>query len=354
MKPLVPNIKISAIAACVPNNVFDVRLLGKEFGELEVEKIISSTGISKLRIADDKTCCSDLCEAAARELINSKLVDKEDIDGIVFISQTPDYILPVTSLSLQKRLRIGTNCIAFDITYGCSAYIYGLFQGALLVSSGSCKKVLVCAGDKITPYVHPKDRSIKLLFGDGGSATIIEKGEDTLFFDFFSDGNGGENLIIPSGRCRYPLSEQSKIATEREGGNFRSDENLYMDGIEIMNFALREVPKSVKNVCENAGWNINDINMFGFHQANAFMLKYIAKIMKVPIEKIPIAMCEIGNTGPASIPLMLTEARERISEKNMLNKVVLCGFGVGLSCASVALTLKNTKILNTVEYEHTI
>lgn len=350
MQKVFNSIKINSIAACVPSTAISVDAFVEQFGEQEIEKIKKLTGIERIRIASEGICASDLCERAARELINHGFLDVKRVDGIIFISQTPDYILPTTSLVLQSKLGISTSTVAFDISYGCSAYIYGLFQASLLIDSGFCEYVLLFCGDKITPFINNRDRSIKLLFGDGGSATVIEKGNDEIAFDFYSDGSGGNKLIIPAGGCRLPRNSETNVISERENGNWRSDENLFMDGGEIMNFALNVVPKSVKQVAKNINWEISDVDIFGFHQANAFMLKYIAKIMKVPLDKVPISMRDFGNTGPASIPLMLTEEFEKLRDFNQLNKVILSGFGVGLSCASSALTLQNTNFIKTVEY----
>lgn len=344
------NLSIRAIASCVPSECVEVDSFAADFGTNEVEKIKKSTGISKLRIADTKTTTSDLCERSARHLIEKGILEPDKVDGIVFVSQTPDYILPTTSLSLQHRLGIPKSIVAFDISYGCSAYIYGIFQASILINSGCCDNVLVFVGDKISPFINSKDRSLKLLFGDAGSATIIEKGQNSFSFNFFSDGTGGSKLIIPAGGGRLPRSEETGVCTLRENENWRSDEDLFMDGAEIMNFALTEVPKSVKSVINKAGWEIDEVDTFGFHQANAFMLRYIAKILRIPIEKVPISMGNFGNTGPASIPLMLTEEFKKLEKENRLNKVILSGFGVGLSCASVALNLSDANILATLEY----
>ncbi|MDM8517560.1 3-oxoacyl-[acyl-carrier-protein] synthase III C-terminal domain-containing protein, partial [Desulfobacterales bacterium HSG16] len=254
-----------------------------------------------------------------------------------------------TSASLQHRLGLSKNIVSFDLGIGCPGYIYGLYQAALLVSSGSCDAVLVCAGDVITRYVNPLDKSNRTVLGDAGSATIVEKGKGNMAFSFTTDGAGSQHLIIPSGGARYPVDENSEMVSAKEDGNMRSDEDIFMHGMEIMNFSIREVPRAIDTVLAEKGWKKSDVTLFGFHQANKFMLDYLRKIIKVPAESVPVAMGETGNTGPASIPLMLALEHEHLSEENRLNKAVLCGFGVGLSCAAVALDLSETKIKKPAE-----
>ncbi|MDM8549341.1 ketoacyl-ACP synthase III [Desulfobacterales bacterium HSG2] len=340
---------VSAIAAAMPEEVFDLTELYDIYEKKEVDQIIRTNGISKVRIAGEDVCASDLCEKAAGMILADE--DKERVTGIVFVSQTPDHILPATSAALQHRLGLPTSAVAFDISTGCPGYVYGLYQGALLVSSGSCNAVLVCAGDVITRYVNPLDRSNRMVFGDAGSATLIEKGDGQMAFSFMTDGSGREHLIIPAGGCRYPVDENSEMVSVREDGNMRSDEDLFMHGLEIMNFSIREVPKAVDAVLAKMDWSKSDVGLFGFHQANKFMLDYLRKMIKVPAESVPVAMEETGNTGPASIPLMLALEHERLATEDRLGKAVLCGFGVGLSCAAIAAELSGAKIYEAVELE---
>lgn len=349
MRVTIPNVAVTGITAAVPAGEFDLLGLSAEFGQAETERLIASTGIKKLRIAPAGVTTADLSVKAAEHLIAELNINRADIDGVVFASQTPDYIMPSTAVSLQHRLGLSTATVAFDINYGCSAYIYGLFQAAMLVNTGACKNVLVCAGDVITRYVNPADRSIRVVFGDASSATLITAGSQSISFHFFSDGGGGKFLVIPAGGCRLPRTAETAIATEQENGNLRSQNDLYMDGMEVMNFALREVPKSVEQVLAQHGWQPAEVGMYGLHQANSFMINYIRRKMKLPAEAVPVAMAETGNTGPASIPLMLSITGGALRQENRLEKAVLCGFGVGLSVGSAALNLSETVILPFVE-----
>ncbi|MBF0450076.1 MAG: ketoacyl-ACP synthase III [Candidatus Magnetomorum sp.] len=342
MNVRINNVFVRSIATALPDETYDLTDLSDIYGEDEVNRIIKINGISKIRVAPEEVCASDLCEKAANLILENN--DKEKIQGIVFVSQTPDYILPATSACLQHRLGLSNECVAFDISNGCPGYIYGLFQAAMLINSGSCDSVLVCAGDVISKYINPLDRSNRMVFGDAGSATILEKGAGKISFSIMTDGSGADNLIIPAGGCRYPKNEDSEMVSVKNDGNMRSDEDLFMNGLEIMNFSNREVPIRVDAVIDKQGWEKSEVTLFGFHQANQFMLNNLRKIMKISKEKLPIAMQETGNTGQASIPLMLALEQKNLIKNNRLEKSVLCGFGVGLSCAAAALDLSKTTI----------
>ena len=351
MKVSVSGLSIKGISTCIPKKLFDLRDLSNQFGETEVERIMKSTGIEKIRIADEGTCASDLCETAAKYLLNEIGMNPKDIDGIIFVSETPDYIIPATSVILQNKLNIPTTAVAFDINYGCSGYVYGIYLASLLISSKSCKNVLLLVGDVITPYVNVLDRSLKMILGDAGSATIISEGEDKFSFHIFSDGSGFQTLMIPAGGARNPKSEKTALLVERENGNFRTDENILMNGLDVFNFAIKEAPKSIQEVLDQHGWQKEEVKLFGLHQPNFLIIDFIRKKLKLQFDVIPIAMRETGNTGPASIPLLLSVEHKILEEQDRLEKVVLCGFGIGLSCASVALPLTSTKIFDPIIFK---
>jgi 3-oxoacyl-[acyl-carrier-protein] synthase III len=342
-------VKVTYVASCVPKNQINLNDLSPEYGEKETKKIILSTGISKIRVAEKSTTTADLCFAAANKIFVEGGIDRTDVDAIVFMSQTPDYVLPATSVTLQHRLGLSKNVVAFDISYGCTAYIYGLLQASLLISSGSCKKVLMLAGDVMTRYVHPMDRSVRMVFGDGGSATLLEKGDDDIGFIIKSDGAGAEHLIIPAGGMRLKNNKDSSKETERENGNVRSDENIFMNGMEIMNFCIREIPRVLEDALVQRKWVKEEVGLYGLHQANKFMVSYLAKKSGLPPGSFPITMGEIGNTGPASIPIMLTQNYGQLRKESRLEKTVLCGFGVGLSWGTATLNLAETHFYDPLE-----
>jgi 3-oxoacyl-[acyl-carrier-protein] synthase-3 len=349
MKVKLSGISIKAISATYPKYEFDLNDLSSKYGEIEVKRIINSTGINKIRYAPLGMCTSDLCEKSAREIFRELSIDPLSIDGIVFVSQTFDHQIPATSVILQNKLGISKTAVAFDIRYGCSGYIYGLYQASLLISSGSCSKVLVCVGDVSTQIIHPDDKALRMVMGDAGSCTLVESGNGEMAFNIKSDGSGFEFLIIPAGGCRYPSDEKSSIATAREDGNIRSDENLFMDGMEIMNFCLREVPPIINELLSYIGWTKEEVGVFALHQANKFILEYLQKKLKVSKVVVPVAIQNTGNTGPASIPLMLALEHKRLQSEMRLEKSILCAFGVGLSWGAIGVDLSKTIIIGPSE-----
>ena len=338
------NLTIHSIASALPAESLDLASLGGCFGDEEVRRIIKSTGIERMRVAPEGVCASDLCQAAAEHLFAEGGIEPESVDAVVFLSQTPDWRLPATAPSLQRRLGLRTDVAAFDINYGCSAFIYGLLQAGMLVAAAGCERVLLCVGDVTTRLVNPLDKAVRMVFGDAGAAALIERGEDSWSFVIGTDGEGASSLMVPAGGSRTPSTPQTSTPTERENGNMRSEEDLYMDGMEIMKFSLREVPRAIEAVLKTAGWTSDDVGFYGFHQANKFILEYVARKMRIPLETVPIAMRETGNVGPASIPLMLSLEHQRLRAENRLGRAVLCGFGVGFSWAAMTCCLSDTRL----------
>ena len=337
---------ITGIATTIPAEVCNLRDFSAQWGEKEVEQIIAGTGVVCIHQAPTGMTTSDLCFASAQKLLLELDVDPKTIDGIVFVSQTPDYILPATSALLQNRLGLKNQIVAFDINYGCSGYVYGLLQAHMLIQSKMCQSVLVCAGDISTSMINPRDRALRMLFGDGGSATLVQAGTDQHHFAVRTDGSGAKSLIIPAGGSRQPRNAETGIAKSAEDGNYRSAEDLYMDGIAVLFFALREVPEVIGEVLALAGWAKDEVNLYGLHQANRFMVEYLSKKMRLANHLVPFSCSEIGNIGPASIPALLSIEQQRRKQADQLEKVVLCGFGVGFSVAAATLSLKNTQILD--------
>lgn len=336
------NIRISHIATAVPQFVKDLHEYESIYGAQEIKKIIANTGISKVRIASDDITTSDLCAAAFNNILKESNIDISTIDALVFVSQTPDYKLPQTSIILQDKLGLSKETACFDIPLGCSGYIYGILQASMLVSSG-CRRVLLLAGDTTTKIIDKNDRSVSMVFGDAGSATLIEPGIDDMDIKVRSDGSGFDKLIMKAGGCR---SENNAKHNSIDNTNIVSESSdyLFMDGMAVMNFAIKEVPAIISEALSDKNWSYEDVSFFALHQANAFMLNYLGKKMKIPKEKLPISVEGYGNTGPASIPLLLSDKFHDKSESQKFEKVILCGFGVGLSWGTISTSLTGTNI----------
>lgn len=340
MNTLINNIRISAVSSWLPEKMLDMESLFSLYGEKDVKEIIKTTGIEHVRIAPDGTTSSDMCQKAAEYLIERENINKEGINGLVFVSQTPDYLLPSTSTCLQDRLGLSKDTVCIDIRYGCSGYIYGIFQAASWIACGACKNVLVLSGDTNSMIINDNDRSLKMVMGDAGTATLVSKGDTEMGFLIHSDGSGSEKLIVPAGGFRMPISEETSELKWDEDHNGRTMEDMYMDGMAIFMFAITNVPKNINSIIELMGWNKEDVGLYALHQANKFMVDYIGKKLKVKSNLVPVNATNYGNTGPATIPLLLSDVCSR--EQYDLRKTIMSGFGVGLSWGSIACDLSQT------------
>lgn len=335
---------MAGIAAAVPGPKADVQAEGSVTAA-DLSKVVASTGVKARHVAPAQVCASDLCQAAAERLLAALGWARESIDLLVFVTQTPDYVLPASACSLHGRLGLSKSCAAFDVNLGCSGYVYGLSIVGAHLQSGAAKRALLLVGDTISKLVSSEDRSVAYLFGDAGSATALEYSSDAAPIRFItgSDGTGAAHLEVPAGMFRKPSSEQTRMATARQGGNVRSDEHLAMNGPEIFNFTIREVPPMISGAMASASWTADDVDGFVLHQANRFMLDYLVKRMKLPPAKVAFALESFGNTSSASIPVAICDAlRGRLLQGPA--KLVLAGFGVGFSWASAAVQLDTPHI----------
>ena len=289
------------------------------------DKLTKKTGIFKRHVAGPDECASDLAYFAAERLFSKFSIDRNTIDFIILCTQSPDYFLPTTSCLLQQRLRLGRNCGAFDFNLGCSGYVYGLSMAKGLIETGQAKNVLLLTSETYTKYIRPDDVSTAPLFGDGASATIISgvsKNEEGIYgFDFGTDGGGAESLIVKTGASRFPQTPDSVTLN-----------SLHMNGGEITQFALDVVPATMTNILEKCEISKEDVDYFVFHQANKFMLNFLREkcgLMSAPFWN---DVQNYGNTVSTSIPLALKDIVSTNDTKK-LKKVMLIGFGVGLSWA---------------------
>lgn len=343
-------IGITALAGAVPARVIDNYHYSQFFPEEQVKELVDKIGIYERRFADENTCSSDLCYAAAERLIVDNNINRDDIDLLVFISQTPDYRMPATSIILQERLGLSHSCMAFDINLGCSAFMYGLSVVYGLLQSGGIRKALLLDGETRSKVYSPRDRRSAFIFGDGGVAALIEK--DSKFgesiFSLNSDGSKSDLIKINAGGYRHMSSEKTvKEKVVDEYGNMRSEEQGYMNGSEVFNFVIREVPRDIKNTLEYAHKTTDDMDYIVFHQANNFINAYIAKKMHLDTTKIPHTIEKFGNTSSVSVPL--TIASELKDKLNGPHTLLLSAFGVGMTWATGIVPFVDTKISGVVE-----
>ncbi len=329
-----PNVKVVGMSACVPKEIDDNRT-SQLISDEERENLIQSIGIIQKRIAPDGVTSSDLCYEAAEKLIADLQWGKSEIDALVFVSQTADYILPATACVLQDRLGLSTECIAFDVSLGCSGWVYGMSIITSMISNGSVKKAILLVGDLGTRTNSPRNRSDYPLFGDAGTCTALmfEEGATGVRFHLGTDGSGKDAIIVPEGGYRHPFNEATLEWQAVEGG-FAQGIHARMDGMSVFSFAITKGPKSIKGLCEQFGINMEQVDCFVFHQANRLITDKIRKKLKVEEDKCPVSMDYFGNTSCATIPLTLVVRRQKELTTGSL-KTIGCAFGVGLSWGSV-------------------
>ncbi len=334
--------RIKGIASAVPERTLTVSDDAAAFGSEDAQKISESTGVRTRHVVSGNMCTSDLCFAAADRLIEDLNWERNSIDALIFVSQTPDYIVPATSCTLHGRLGLSKQCAAFDINLGCSGYVYGLSVISQMVASGGYQRALLLVGDTASRIVSPLDRSAAPLFGDAGTATAIEHdaNAEPIVFNLGTDGGGSEHLVVPAGLFRQPHTAETAERTEREDGNIRSDEDLRMNGAEVFMFTLCEVPALVKNTLKAAEWDLASVDGVVMHQANQFMLRHIAKRLKLSDEQLVLALEDYGNTSSASIPLAITHTWAKQPPSEPL-RLLLAGFGVGWSWGGAAVVCES-------------
>lgn len=341
------NVGITAMSACVPKQVFYNKNLDYLMPKDEVEKVIKNIGISERRIAPDNVCASDLCYEAAKKLFEDNHIDPQSIDVLLFMSQTADYRIPATAPILQHRLGLPTSTMAMDLSLGCSGFVYALSTAFAYTQMDCVKRVLLLDGETFSKIVNRRDKVDWPLYGDGATATLIEKGDfGESIFMLNSDGSGA-NIVMISDAMRNPITKNSLEEKEIENNNFLNGLQVYMDGMDVFNFAMRVVPKSVKDILKSCNLNIEDINWLVFHQANKFMTDFFVKYLKFPAEKVPYCIHKYGNTSSTSVPLtIVSELKGSIKKRD---KIVMSGFGAGLSWGTVLLNWGDCNISDIVE-----
>ncbi len=339
----ISNIRIAGVAVSTGSVTRDFIADGLALGleRTQLERISQTIGLKERKVAAPGITTLDLCEDAARRLLDEMGIDASAIDAVIFVTQTPDHSQPNNSSLLHGRLRLSKSAAAFDLAMGCSGWVYGLQQAALLCAHGGAARVLLCAGDTLSRLTNPLDRAADPLFGDAGSATLIEKTghAPAMHFNLEADGSGAKSICVPASGARLPASSLTKQESKDAEGNTHHAENLQMNGSDVFNFTLREVPGSVASVLKMAGWAPAQADALILHQANRFMVSTIGKKCGFTPEKTPMDSVEkFGNQSSASIPCTLIHALGvPLQEKTL--KVVACGYGVGLSWGSVALEL---------------
>ncbi len=336
----VSGVAVAGIYACVPAQVVDNASMTALASPAELQKVIKGIGIERRRVVSEGQCTSDLAQVAAEQLLADLGWPSESVNLIVFVSQTGDYRLPATACVLQERLGLSKGCAAFDLNLGCSGYVYGLWVASQLLNSLGGARALLLVGDTSTSLLAPEDRSVQFLFGDAATATALERRSDAgeTTFVLGTDGSGASHLIVPGGGARNKLDNQSLSRQPGRDGHPRAAVNLFMDGPQVFNFTLREVPGLISALLAEAKWSMEQVDKFVFHQANGYLLDYLRKRTKIPAEQMVLALKDYGNTSSASIPLAIAD---RLAGDFAAGptRLLLAGFGVGWSWAAAAITI---------------
>lgn len=345
----ISNVAIRGIAAAVPRHQVE-NADYPHLSDKEKKFITSNIGIHSRRIAPDGMTASDLCFNAASKLIQELEWGLNEINVLVFISQTPDHITPCTASILQKRLGLGNHCLAFDVNLGCSAYPYGLSIIAGFLQNMIAGKGLLLIGDKSSQLVNDKDKSAALLFSDAGSATALEYDgkANPMWFDLCTDGGGANSLIVKGGAGRLPFHDKSLEEKEESEGIIRNELNLILRGLDIFKFSVTKVPPSIKNLLAAASMTVDDMDYVVLHQANKLINRTIGKRIGVSEEKMPEALKQLGNCSSASIPVTIVAKLQEVMAQGS-HHLLLSGFGVGLSWGTAIVQVKDLKIVSLIE-----
>lgn len=338
--------KIVDLAAFLPTQVLSNDALAALYPEWPAARIHDKTGIRQRHVAAEGETASDLAFAAALALFARGAVSAGEIDFVILVTQAPDYVLPSSACLLQHRLGIPRGAGALDVNLGCSGFVYGLSLAKGLVETGAARRVLLLTADTYSKYIHPRDKSVRTLFGDAAVATLVAADEAAPAhahesigpFVFGTDGSGARDLIVEAGGFRRPGDAASARELTDASGNVRSADHLYMNGADVFAFTLREVPQAIDALLDKSGLGRDDVGLYVLHQANRFMLDALRRKLGLDAARMPVCMEDVGNTVSSSIPLALIALREAGAIPTGA-RLMLVGFGVGYSWAATLITL---------------
>lgn len=332
----IKNIEIKGVATCVPKQV----KVAKEmpyFTEVEADNFTNVTGVVSSHLAPADMTLSDLCQTAAEKLMDEAGWERDSVDLIMFVSTSRDfYICPNTSNILQDKLGLRTECVALDLPFACSGYVYGLSVAGMMMQGGQLKRALLLVGEMTSKNQSHLDKTVWSLHGDAGSATLLEYNLDAkhpMQFNLGGDGSGWEAIICREVGVRYPTTEKSLKYKKYEEGVERNGLQCSMDGMSVFSFAITRPGQCIKGLCEHFGFDLTKIDYLLIHQANKMIDEKIRHKLKLTKEQVPYSMPYYGNTSSCTIPVTMTsQVREQLSSKE--NELVMCGFGSGLSWGS--------------------
>lgn len=337
------NVRFAGMASCVPHRVLDNIRDCPPSQRSERERLVRNIGIQNRRICPEWQTFSDLAFVATEKLLTDLQWQRDDIDALIVVSQSPDYLIPSTAIILQDRLRLAHSTIAFDVNLGCSGYPFGLHLLGSMISAGGVKKALLLVGDKSATVKDP-------LFSDAATVTALEfdTSAPPMHFDLNSDGSGFKAIMLPVGGHRVPYTIEHAIPSRDEHGNKIMKGDLELDGPAVLSFSTQRVPPAVQRLLEYAKVDKEQVDYFIFHQANRMINETIRKKLGLPLEKVPSTLHDLGNTSGASLPVTMT-ARLHETLAAGTHKLLLSGFGIGLSWGSAILDIEGATFPGMIE-----
>ncbi|MDR0605453.1 MAG: ketoacyl-ACP synthase III [Bacteroidales bacterium] len=348
------NKRIAGVLTVLPQKevTFEEEMENYNFSPAKSLKLKMAMGYEKHRIVGENTNISDLCVFGMNFLFDNNLLKKEDISALILVTQSPEHFMPPTSNIIQGQLELGTDVLCMDINQGCAGFVVGLVQAYMLLEQQSIKKVVLMNADVLSRKVSKRDRNSYPLIGDAACLTVVERSEEsaTIHAVINMDGKGSHILQIPAGGFKLPCTSETAEMKEDANGNFRSPENLVMEGDKVFNFVQTEVPPMIEELLSISGKTVDEIDYFLFHQPNKFMLNKLADKIGVPREKMPANIVEnFGNASGASIP---TNISFNLGENALTNTYQVCfsGFGVGLTWAAIEQKLGNLMFNHIIYY----
>lgn len=330
---------IKGISYYLPEKVLTNEEIASNFPEWSVDKIISKIGIAKRHVVKEDETASDLAIEASLKLFTEYNIDKTTIDYVIFVTQSPDYILPTTACIIQDKLALPTSVGAIDINQGCSGFVVGLSIAKGLIFGGIAKNILLLTAETYSKYIHPKDKGNMTIFGDAAAATLLTTDgfAEIKNFSFGTDGRGAENLIVKTGAQRF--NKPANDLTFDEKGNPKSSDYLYMDGSAILNYTLDYIPPLMEDVLIKNNLEKNDIDLFVFHQANKFIMELLRKKLRIEEAKFYRSFENTGNTVSSTIPIALKDALCANAIKDN-SSVLIAAQGLGYSWGGAVLKFK--------------
>lgn len=351
---LFKNKRISGILTVLPKQAikFEDEMANYNFSPAKCMKLKIAMGYNQHRVAEPGQTASDFCIYGLQYLFDNGFLAKDEIDALLFVSQSPDYFMPATSNIIQGHFTLKQDCFCLDINQGCAGFEVGVIQACMLLEQPAIKKVVLLNADVLSPRVSKRDRNSWPLSGDAAAITIIEKckEENPIYANVKMDGTGALVLNIPAGGFRLPSSPETAVMVEDAAGNFRSKDNLVMQGDEVFNFVQREVPPMIEHLYEQSGVDRNEVDWYMFHQPNKFMLHKLADKLGIPHEKMPANIVEnFGNASGVTVPTCISyNLGNQLCDSIM--QLCIAGFGVGLTWGSLMLKMGNLKFNQIIEF----